>query len=117
MIESNIQEDIVFVVIQKDQEVPPNLENIVVTNVMSEIKSGLQLGKAYVRYRSYLGLSSTGSFPWITTIHQGDHQVAYSSHESTHQAVEAARQFNRPAEEGSRRPAGLMNLFKKRDSY
>jgi hypothetical protein len=53
------------------------------------------MGKTYVKYGKYSGLSRTGDTPWIVTKQLGDHQVAHSLHETLDKALQKARSLNK----------------------
>ena len=89
-----IENDIVHVVLPQDQENESLDPNIRVHPSVLELKGLVEMGKTYVKYGKYSGLSRTGDTPWIVTKQLGDHQVAHSLHETLDKALQKARSLN-----------------------
>ena len=60
----------------------------------AEFLGVLSRGEKYVAFRKYLGLTSTGSSPWVVILNQDNHQVVQSTFPSLKMAIEAVAENN-----------------------
>ena len=80
------------VIIVTDEHLPQTIPgNVRVAKSIQEAEFAgvLSRGEEYVEFREYLGLTPTGSSPWVVTLNQGDHQIARCEFPTLQLAIQA----------------------------